>query len=104
MDIFDTCQILIIAASIWGLPDHNVILVNNTGLFIARLEIDGKKFEGWGEGSNHGKILMEITPKEHDLRVVFRGGASVDWPHFDFKGVHEVFFERKQNKIEARIE
>lgn len=94
---------LIAATVVGGLSESDVILVNNTGLYIARLEIDGKAYEAWDGGST-GKILMSITPQKHHLRLVFRGGGKVDWPHFDFKNVHEIVFERVQNKIQARVE
>lgn len=96
---------VVIAITVGGLSENDVILVNNTGLTIARMEIDGRKYENWGTGQNAGnKVLMSITPGIHNLKLVFRGGSDVDWPRFDFKGVHEVFFERNQNHIVARIE
>lgn len=97
---------LIAATVIGGLSDADVILVNDTGLFIARLEIDGKKYEAFDDGgpTQPGKILMTITPTKHDLKLVFRGGGDVEWKHFDFKDVHEIFFERVHNKIQARVQ
>lgn len=97
---------LVAATVVGSLSDSDVILVNDTGLVIARLEIDGKKYEAFDDGGNTqpGKILMTITPTKHHLKLVFRGGADAEWPHFDFKGVHEIFFERVHNKIQARVQ
>lgn len=94
---------LIAATVIGGLSDADVTLVNDTGLYIARIEIDGKKYEAFDDGTT-GKILMTITPQKHRLKLVFRGGADVEWPAIDFKHVHEIIFERVHNKIQARVE
>lgn len=94
---------LLTFAIVWGgLGQDNVLLVNHTGLGLARVEIDKRRFETIH--SNEEQILVSVTPEKHDLKLVFLGGADVDWPHFDFKGVHEIIFERKKNKIEAHAE
>lgn len=95
---------LIAATVIGGISDADVTLVNNTGLYIARIEIDGKRYEAFDDGTHSGKILMAITPTKHHLKLVFRGGADVEWPSIDFKHVHEITFERVHNKIQARVE
>lgn len=82
--------------------EQNVLLVNDTDLQIARIEIDERKFEG--DLRNVGKILINVTPAKHHLKIVFLGGADVDWPEFNFKGVREIVFERSGSKIEARVE
>lgn len=89
---------------IGGLSEDDVIIANHTGLPIARIEIGKRKYEGSGGGNVSDKILITVTPEKHHLKVVFRGGADVDWPHFDFRGVHEIIFEREANKINARVQ
>lgn len=94
---------LSILAIVWtGLAENNVLLVNHTGLGLARVEIDSRRFETIHSNEEH--ILVSVTPTKHDLKLVFLGGAAVDWPDFDFKGVTEVIFERKKNKIEAHAQ
>jgi hypothetical protein len=85
-----------------GLAQNNVLFVNSTGLAIARIEIDSRKFET--KNSEENEVLINVTPTEHDLKLVFRGGAIVEWPHFDFKAVREIIFERYKNKIKAHAE
>lgn len=93
---------LILAATIvGGFSEADVILVNDTGLQVARVEIDERKIEAI---DHYNKLLIAVTPVKHHLRVVFRGGADVDWKHLDFQGVHEIIFERVKNKIQARLE
>lgn len=92
----------ILAIVVGALAEDNVLLVNDTGLAVARIEIDSRKFETLH--SNEEQVLVSVTPAKHHLRLVFRGGAHVDWPNFDFKGVKEIIFERKKNRIEARAE
>jgi hypothetical protein len=89
------------AGLIGGLADTDVILVNETGLDIARLEIDARNLH---EMKNHDKILVSVTPKRHHLHLVFRGGGDIDWPRFDFIGVHEIFFERDGVGFKARFQ
>lgn len=92
----------ILAIVVGGLAEDNVLMVNETGLAVARIEIDTRRFETIH--SNEEQILVSVTPAKHHLRIVFRGGAHVDWPAFDFRGVKEIIFERNKNKIEARAE
>jgi hypothetical protein len=93
---------LLSVIAIVGLAPNTVLLVNNTGLAVARFEIDSRNFDT--KDSEETQVLISVTPTEHDLKVVFRGGAVVEWPHFDFKGVREIIFERKKNQIEAHAE
>ena len=92
------------ASTIGGVSENAVIFLNQTGLPIARIEIGERKLEGSAGTNVSDKILINVTPGKHHLKVVFRGGADVDWAAFDFKGVREIIFERLQNKIQARIE
>lgn len=92
----------ILAIVVGSLPEDHVLLVNHTGLDVARFEIDSRKFDtlhGNGE-----QALVTVTPTKHHLKVVFRGGADVDWPDFNFKGVREIIFVRNHNQIEAHAE
>lgn len=86
-----------------GQSENDVVLENHTGLPIVRIEIGDRRLEDGG-GIGTGKILVSISPHRHHMRVVFRGGADVNFPHFDFHGVHEITFVREANKIEARIQ
>lgn len=85
-----------------SLPEHNVLLVNHTGLAVARIEIGERKLDTLH--SNETEVLVHVAPGKHHLRIVFRGGANADWPHFNFRGIREVIFERKTNEIQARTE
>jgi hypothetical protein len=95
-------QWLLSLIAIVGLGQGSVLLVNDTGLAIARIEIDSRRLET--KDSSENQVLINVTPTTHDLKLVFRGGAQVEWPHFDFKAVREIIFERNKNKIEARAE
>ena len=95
--------LIIIAGIIAGLSENDVIFTNRTGLPIARIEIGSRVLQG-DTGTVNAKILVAVTPTRHHLRVVFRGGADVNWPHFNFKDVHEITFQREQNRIEARVQ
>jgi hypothetical protein len=88
--------------AIVGLAQNTVLIVNDTGLAIARIEIDSRRLET--KDSSEDQVLISVTPTTHDLKLVFRGGAQVEWPHFDFKAVREIIFERKKNTIEAHAE
>lgn len=94
--------VLILAFVVSSLVDQNVLLVNHTGLAVARFEIGERKFDTLN--SNETEVLVHVSPGKHHLKVVFRGGAEAEWPHFNFKGVHEVIFERHTNQISARTE
>lgn len=99
--------LLVFAATVvGGLSDADVIFVNDTGLAIARVEIDSRKLEAPPAtgASQINKALISVTPARHDLKVVFRGGAEVKWPKFDFRGVHEIYFQRNQNVFEIRVQ
>ena len=86
-----------------GLSSSDVVLANNTGLVVSRFSIDGHNYDSlFGKGRD--KALLTISPQKHDLEVSFVGGAIVRWPHFDFAGKHELFFERDKNKIQVRFE
>lgn len=87
-----------------GLSKNDVIIANETGLEVARLEIDGRRLEAGVTGNVAQKILVEVSPARHHFKVVFRGGSDVDWPHLDFGGIHEIFLERRANHIDARIQ
>ena len=95
---------IIAAASIGAMSDADVIMVNDTGVPIVRIQINHRTFEDGKGVSRHNKILVSISPDKHQLKLIFRGGAEVNWPRFNFEGVHEIFFERTRNKIQARIE
>lgn len=86
------------------LHDDNIILLNKTGLVIARIQIDHRTLEGNGGAPITSEVLLSVTPVKHLFRVVFRGGADVEWHDFDFKGVHEVILERYKNAITAKAE
>lgn len=86
-----------------GLSSNNVLMVNQTGLKIVRIEIDGRRFEEVNDKLD--QILIRVTPEKHDMIVVFKGGADIRWPAFDFKNVHEVIFYRTHEyEIRARSE
>ena len=95
--------ILIGSTVIGGLSQNDVIVINHTGLFISRIQIDERTFH---ELENTDKILIEVTPTRHHMTVVFKGGADVIWKHFEFRGVHELIFERvlgTDNKFEVKV-
>jgi hypothetical protein len=97
-------MLLVSGMVIGGLSENDVIIANHTGVAIARIEIGKRKYEGSAAGQNGGeKILITVIPEKHHLKAIFRGGAEVDWPNFDFRGVHEIIFEREQNKINAHV-
>lgn len=98
------CILVFASIVIGGLSDADVILVNDTGLPLARIEIDGRQFQDGTGLPPHNKILISATPANHHLKLIFRGGAKIEWPHLNFSGVHEIFFQRDHNKIEARVE
>lgn len=85
-------NILGLLVGILGLSTNNVLMVNQTGVKIVRIEIDGRKFEE--VNSKVDQILINVTPTKHDMVIYFKGGGDVRWPAFDFKGVHEVVFYR----------
>lgn len=97
---------LIAATVIGGLSDADVILANETGLPIARIEIDSYKIERSTASMrvHDGKILVSVSPTKHDLKVTFIGGAQIRWPHLDFNGVHEIFFQRNDHNFEVRVQ
>lgn len=88
-----------------GISKNDVVFANHTGLPIARIEIGDRTLQGdVGVGTSvDGKILVTVSPKIHNLRIVFRGGADVYWPHLDFRTIHEISFFRDGNKIDAHI-
>lgn len=87
-----------------GISGNDVIFTNRTGLPIARILIGDRTLQGDVGGNVHDKILVAVTPHKHHLLIIFRGGAGVDFPHFQFKGVHEIIFVRHENKIEAHVQ
>lgn len=94
----------IFAAVIGGLSDEDVILSNDTGLDIANVMIDSRSLH---EMHPWEKILISVTPEKHHLRLIFRGGGDIDWKHFDFRGVHEIWFVRGDqhgNEFKARVQ
>lgn len=97
---------LILAATvIGGLSDADVIFVNDTGLAVARIYIDSRIIESNPNLPQHdGKALISVTPTRHDLKVVFRGGAEIKWPKFNFQGVHELWIQRNENNFEIRVQ
>lgn len=84
-----------------GSSAGNVLLVNDTGLIVARLIVGERTFESF---SAKGDLLIHVQPHKYHMKIVFRGGASSDWAHFDFRGVHEVIFIRQKNKIGAHYD
>ena len=90
-----------LAAVIGGLTDQDIILANETGLDIASVYIDARNLH---EMKPNDKILVTVTPTHHNLKLVFRGGADIDWPRFNFQGVHEIWFERDGVGFRARIQ
>lgn len=95
-------NILGLAIAILGLSSNNVLMVNETGVKIVRIEIDGRKFEE--VNSKVDQILIHVTPAKHDLVIFFKGGGDVRWPKFDFAGVHKVVFYRHDYEIRAHPE
>lgn len=86
-----------------GLSTNNVLMLNETGLKIVRIEISGRRFEE--VTGKVDEILVHVSPEKHDMKIVFKGGGTVSWPEFDFKGVHEVIFYRTHHhEIRARTE
>lgn len=77
-------------------------MINQTGLKIVRIEIDDRRFEEVSGKAD--EILVSVTPKKHNMILVFKGGAHIDWPAFDFRGVHEIIFYRVHYEIRARSE
>ena len=94
-------KLLIFAAVVGGLTDQDLILVNDTGLDIARILIDSRDLH---EMKVHDKLLVSVTPSFHHMKLVFRGGGDIDWPRFNFQNVHEIFFERDGVSFRARIQ
>lgn len=95
----------ILAAVIGGLSDSDVIFVNDTGLAIARIYIDSRMIDSNPNLPTHaGKALISVTPTHHDLRIVFRGGAEIKWPRFNFQGIHELFIQRDDTNFVIRTE
>lgn len=92
---------MILAGLVGGLADTDVILVNDTGLDIASVKIDDRNLH---EMKVHDKILISETPRAHHIHLLFRGGGDIDWPHFNFAGVHEIFFERDGVGFKARFQ
>lgn len=95
-------QWLILIAAVIGLSTDNVILINHTGLKIVRIQIGDRKLEE--VNTKVEQFLVVVTPEKHDMRLTFKGGAHIDWPDFDFKGIHQIIFERVKNKINAHFE
>ena len=96
---------ILAATVIGGLSEADVIIANETGLPLARVEIDNFKIEATpGVPQHDGKILVSVSPTKHDLKITFKGGAVVRWPHLDFNGVHEIYFQRNQNNFEIRVQ
>lgn len=93
--------LLWIASAIGGVSEHDVLLYNTTGIPIIRIEIGKKVFEGSGAAPITDLILVNVPPGTHHLKVVFRGGADVEWPAFDWRHIKEVIFKRDHNQITA---
>lgn len=87
-----------------GTSENDVIFTNKTGLPIARIVIGDRTLQGDSGTTVNGRILVAVSPHKHHLLVVFRGGADVSWSHLNFRGIHEIIFERHGAKIDARIE
>lgn len=96
-------NILQLLVGILGLSTNNVLMVNETGLKIVRIQIDKRTFEE--VSGKVDEILVSVTPQKHDMVIFFKGGGSVKWPAFDFEDVHEVIFYRTHHhEIRARTE
>lgn len=95
----------VVPTLVQGISHNDVVFENRTGLPIFRIEIGDRTLQGdIGLGTSvNGKILVSVSPKVHNLRIVFRGGADVAWHHLDFRQIHEISFYRDANKIEAHI-
>ena len=91
-----------LVVAILGIGEHSVILVNHTGLKIVRIEIGDRKFED--VNNKYDEILIDVIPEKHNMRIVFRGGGHIDWTNFDFRGIHEIIFERVDHSIRAHRE
>lgn len=98
-------SILMAASVITGISESDVILINETGLPIARIVLDGRTFDaGGGTLPANDKVLITVADGKHHLKLVFRGGADIDWPDINFRGVHEIVFQRSKNRIQAHID
>lgn len=82
-----------------GESANNVLLINSTGLKIVRVIISDRTYEDIE--NRQDKLLVHVSPRKHHLEIVLRGGARIDWPSFDFRGVHEIIFDLVGNRIAA---
>lgn len=89
----------IFGEGILGSSANNVILVNATGLKIVRVIVGDRTYEDIANKAD--KILIQVTPRKHHMELFFRGGAHIDWLHFDFAHVHQVTFELIGNRVSA---
>lgn len=92
----------LVIATLFGISTNNVILINHTGLKVVRIEIGDKKIEEINDKLE--QIVVNVTPEKHNLIVVFKGGGRMNWPNFDFHGIHQITFERIGNRIRAMFE
>lgn len=95
---------LLLAAGIFGEgivgeSSNNVILLNHTGLKIARVTIGERRYED--PADRQDKIFVSVTPRKHRMELLFRGGVLIDWPSFDFHNVHEIVFDLEGNHVSA---
>lgn len=103
----NTLAALVIAATLPGIfgegfvgsSGNTVVLVNATGLKVIRVVIADKTYEDLA--TKNDKVLISVTPKKHNMELVFRGGTHIDWPHFDFRDIHQITFELIGNRISA---
>lgn len=96
-------NILQLLVGILGLSTNNVLMVNETGIKMVRIVIDKRTFEE--VSGKVDEILVNVTPQKHDMVIYFKGGGHVDWPQFDFEGIHEVIFYRTHHhEIRARAQ
>lgn len=97
---------LVLAAGIFGegfigSSGNTVVLVNATGLKVIRVVIADRTYEDLATKAD--KVMVTVTPKRHNMELVFRGGTHIDWPRFDFADIHQITFELIGNRVSAQV-
>lgn len=90
---------VIFGEGIIGTQANSVVLVNATGLKIIRVIISDRTYEDLATKAD--KVLVSVTPRKHNMELIFRGGTHIDWRNFDFSGVHEITFELSGSRVSA---
>lgn len=89
----------ILGEGVLGESGNNVVLVNSTGLKVVRVKINDRTYEDIENKAD--KILVNVSPKKHHMELFFKGGAHIDWPGFNFYGIHEIIFTLAGNRVVA---